>query len=93
MKVVLSESLSYCIGVRKTIELVNRLLTDSSQRAYYMLGDVVHNEHVIRDLQSRGLNVVRSIADVPSDRWHRRIQGDALRAPDSVLAGSRGSGG
>ena len=67
MKVVLSESLSYCIGVRKTIELVKHLLADGRQRAYYMLGDVVHNEHVIRDLQSRGLNVVRSIADVPSD--------------------------
>ena len=65
MKIVLSETLSYCFGVRKTLELTDRLLAERPGRTYYMLGEIVHNEHVIEDLMAKGLRIVQTLEEVP----------------------------
>jgi 4-hydroxy-3-methylbut-2-enyl diphosphate reductase len=65
MNIVLSETLSYCVGVRKTLELTQKLLAQHPERTYYMLGEIVHNEHVIEALKSKGLRIVRALEDVP----------------------------
>jgi 4-hydroxy-3-methylbut-2-enyl diphosphate reductase len=66
MKIVLSETLSYCFGVRKTLELTDRLLAERPDRTYFMLGEVVHNEHVIEALKAKGLRIVGSLDEVPA---------------------------
>ncbi len=66
MKIVLSETLSYCVGVRKTLETTARLLAARPDRTYYMLGEIVHNEHVIEALKARGLRIVQSLEEVPA---------------------------
>jgi 4-hydroxy-3-methylbut-2-en-1-yl diphosphate reductase len=65
MKIVLSETLSYCIGVRKTLELTNRLLAEKPDQTYFMLGEIVHNEHVIEGLKNKGLRIVDTLDEVP----------------------------
>lgn len=65
MKIVLSETLSYCVGVRQTLELTKRLLADGRGRTYYMLGEIVHNEHVVEALKAQGLRIVQSLDEVP----------------------------
>jgi len=67
MKIVLSETLSYCIGVRKTLETTGRLLADRPDRTYYMLGEIVHNEHVVEALKNKGLRIVQTLDEVPPD--------------------------
>lgn len=66
MKIVLSETLSYCFGVRKTLELTKHLLASRPDRTYYMLGEIVHNEHVIEALRAKGLRVVQTLDEVPA---------------------------
>jgi 4-hydroxy-3-methylbut-2-enyl diphosphate reductase len=66
VKIILSETLSYCFGVRKTLELIGALLADRPDRTYYMLGEVVHNEHVIESLRAKGLRIVPSLEEVPA---------------------------
>lgn len=66
MKIILSETLSYCFGVRKTLELTDELLAGRPDRTYYMLGEIVHNEHVIEALMARGLRIVQALEDVPA---------------------------
>jgi len=65
LRIVLSETLSYCVGVRKTLELTEKLLAASEGRAFFMLGDIVHNEHVIEGLKSKGLHIVQTLEEVP----------------------------
>ena len=65
MKIVLSETLSYCFGVRKTLEMTDRLLADRPDRTYFMLGEIVHNEHVVEALKAKGLRIVQTLSDVP----------------------------
>jgi len=67
MKIVLSETLSYCIGVRKTLETTGRLLAGRPDRTYYMLGEIVHNEHVVEALKAKGLRIVQTLDEVPPD--------------------------
>jgi (E)-4-hydroxy-3-methyl-but-2-enyl pyrophosphate reductase len=66
VKIVLSETLSYCFGVRKTLELTKHLIAARPERTYYMLGEIVHNEHVIEGLRTKGLRIVQSLEDVPA---------------------------
>ena len=66
MKIVVSETLSYCFGVRKTLELTEQLLADRPDRTCYMLGEIVHNEHVIEALKAKGLRVVQTLEAVPA---------------------------
>ena len=66
MKIVLSETLSYCFGVRKTLETTDRLLADRPDRTYYMLGEIVHNEHVVEALRAKGLRIVQTLDEVPA---------------------------
>ncbi len=66
MNIVLSETLSYCFGVRKTLELTEHLLTGRPGRTYYMLGEIVHNEHVVEALRAKGLHIVQTLEEVPA---------------------------
>jgi 4-hydroxy-3-methylbut-2-enyl diphosphate reductase len=65
MRIFLSKTLSYCFGVKKTLSIVEELLAKKDGNRYYMLGEVVHNEHVIRKLTQQGLNIVSSLDEVP----------------------------
>ena len=64
MQITLSQNLSYCVGVQRTLTLVEELLKKNPDKSYYMLGEIVHNEHVIRDLKSRGLHIIHDIDQV-----------------------------
>ena len=61
MQITLSQNLSYCVGVKRTLTLVEELLTKNPDKSYYMLGEIVHNEHVIKDLRRKGLHIIRDI--------------------------------
>jgi 4-hydroxy-3-methylbut-2-enyl diphosphate reductase len=64
MRITLSGNLSYCFGVRKTLTLVEDLLARNPDRTYYMYGEIVHNELVIRDLRSKGLSIIRELTQI-----------------------------
>jgi (E)-4-hydroxy-3-methyl-but-2-enyl pyrophosphate reductase len=57
MRIVLSQHLSYCFGVQKTLTLVEDMLRENPGRAYTMLGHIVHNERVIQRLLDKGLRI------------------------------------
>jgi 4-hydroxy-3-methylbut-2-enyl diphosphate reductase len=67
MKITLSQNLSYCFGVERTLTLVEELLAENPGERYYMLGEIVHNEHVINDLKSKGLHVISGMENIEAD--------------------------
>jgi 4-hydroxy-3-methylbut-2-enyl diphosphate reductase len=64
MQITLSRNLSYCVGVKRTLTLVEELLEKNPDMSYYMLGEIVHNEHVINDLKKKGLHILRDIDQI-----------------------------
>lgn len=52
------------MGVKRTLNMTEKLLKASPDHTFYMLGEIVHNEFVIRDLKNRGLIFISDIRDI-----------------------------
>ena len=74
MQVILAESAGFCYGVKRAVELAQK--TAEETQGCWMLGDLIHNTHVVNDLAARGVR--------KTDRP------EALGAGDTVVIRSHG---
>jgi 4-hydroxy-3-methylbut-2-enyl diphosphate reductase len=63
-RVLIAAPRSFCAGVVRSIEIVEKLL-DTHGPPVYVRHEIVHNVHVVRDLESRGAVFVDSEEEVP----------------------------
>jgi 4-hydroxy-3-methylbut-2-enyl diphosphate reductase len=63
-RVLVAAPRSFCAGVVRAIEIVEKLLEQHGPPVY-VRHEIVHNVHVVRDLESRGAVFVDSEDDVP----------------------------
>ncbi|WP_435834987.1 4-hydroxy-3-methylbut-2-enyl diphosphate reductase [Streptomyces antibioticus] len=61
---VLAEPRSFCAGVQRAIDIVEAAL-ERFGPPVYVRKQIVHNEHVVRDLENRGARFVDSEDEVP----------------------------
>ena len=66
MKILLAKDAGYCFGVRDAVNLAYD--TAKKYGDVYMLGDIVHNESVVADLNKAGAKVVKNIDEVPDGK-------------------------
>ena len=66
MKILVAKDAGYCFGVRDAVNLAKK--SGDYFQEVYMLGDIVHNETVVDDLNKRGSKVVESLNDIPEDK-------------------------
>ncbi len=52
-KVLLAESAGFCYGVKRAVELARKTAEETG--GCWMLGDLIHNTHVVEDLTARGI--------------------------------------
>ncbi|MDY3014530.1 MAG: bifunctional 4-hydroxy-3-methylbut-2-enyl diphosphate reductase/30S ribosomal protein S1 [Evtepia sp.] len=62
-RVILAKSAGFCFGVRRAVELAQKVA--ESGEPYVMLGPVIHNDHVIEQLEEKGVACVSSVEEVP----------------------------
>ncbi|HEV2783943.1 MAG TPA: 4-hydroxy-3-methylbut-2-enyl diphosphate reductase [Actinophytocola sp.] len=62
--ILLAAPRSFCAGVVRAIDIVERLLERGAP--VYVRKQIVHNGHVVADLESRGAVFVDELADVPA---------------------------
>jgi 4-hydroxy-3-methylbut-2-enyl diphosphate reductase len=63
-RVLLASPRGYCAGVERAVETVERAI-DLYGAPVYVRKQIVHNGHVVRELESRGAVFVEDEADVP----------------------------
>jgi 4-hydroxy-3-methylbut-2-enyl diphosphate reductase len=63
-RVLLAAPRGYCAGVERAVETVERALRLYGEPVY-VRKQIVHNSHVVRELEARGAIFVDSVADVP----------------------------
>jgi 4-hydroxy-3-methylbut-2-en-1-yl diphosphate reductase len=63
-RVLLASPRGYCAGVERAVDTVERALKLYGEPVY-VRKQIVHNSHVVRDLEARGAVFVESIDDVP----------------------------
>ena len=81
MRVLLAKSAGFCYGVKRAVELAER--TGDETGGCWMLGDLIHNTHVVEDLARRGVRKIED-PDAPAGRGHG---GDPLPRGAEVRAG------
>lgn len=65
MKVTLAQPRGFCAGVVRAIDIVERAL-EIYGAPIYVLHEIVHNKHVVKDLQSRGVVFTEDLASIPT---------------------------
>src|SRR5687768_11656911 len=63
-KVLLAAPRGYCAGVDRAVQIVERAL-DTCGAPVYVRKEIVHNRHVVTELEKRGAIFVESEEDVP----------------------------
>ena len=63
MKIHLAESAGFCSGVKRAVRLALET-AEKEKSPVYMLGDIVHNEHVVRDLRHAGITIIDSLEHI-----------------------------
>ena len=66
MKIILAKDAGYCFGVRDAVNSAYDMSKEYGE--VYMLGDIVHNESVVDDLEKNGVKVVSNLNQVPDDK-------------------------
>jgi len=64
MRIIRAEHLGMCFGVRDAIALA---LSQNDLQPVTVLGDLVHNENVLRDLKQRGIQIVQDVTQAPTE--------------------------
>lgn len=64
MEVCLAQSAGFCFGVRRAVDMVYKA-ADSGKKVY-TYGPIIHNDEVVRDLEKRGVTVIKSLEQLSS---------------------------
>ncbi len=87
--ILVAKSAGFCFGVRDAITTA----LDTQKQAdgdVYMLGHIVHNEHVVQEIAEAGVKVVDSVSEIPEDatllvRAHGTVPETYQQAADRKL--------
>ena len=63
MKIIIAKDAGYCFGVRDAVNLAFDIA--NTEGNVFMLGDIVHNEKVVENLNKAGSKVVNDLNDIP----------------------------
>jgi 4-hydroxy-3-methylbut-2-enyl diphosphate reductase len=66
LQVLLAKPRGFCAGVIRAIEIVERLL-ELHGPPIYVRHEIVHNQHVVEKLRSKGAIFVDELTEIPSD--------------------------
>lgn len=81
MKIIRANHMGMCFGVRDAISLA---LREAQSEPLTILGDLVHNETVLHQLRSQGVQTKHQVADVSTSRVMITAHGAADRTIESI---------
>ncbi len=60
MKVVKAKTAGFCFGVKRAVDKVYEEIEKYSGKPIYTFGPIIHNDEVIKDFQSKGVEVIHT---------------------------------
>ncbi len=64
-EIVVAKTSGFCFGVNRAVETVNNLLKEGKKVC--TLGEIIHNPHIIKDFEKKGVKIVSSPSETPAD--------------------------
>lgn len=77
MKITIAKNAGFCFGVRRAINIA--LYAAKKEKRLYMLGDIVHNEDVVRLVSSAGAKKIKKIKEAAGSSLLICAHGSAKR--------------
>lgn len=59
----MAQSAGFCYGVKRAVEKTKRVKLENESKNVWVLGELIHNAHVINELESLGIMTVESLPD------------------------------
>ena len=63
MTIHIAKHAGFCFGVKNAIELA--LKSISQNKKIYTYGNIIHNPHVVKELEQKGIQTIHNIEDIP----------------------------
>ena len=61
MEIILAKSAGFCFGVQRAVDMAYE---QAGHREVYTFGPIIHNEEVIEDLKSKGVNIIEDLDEL-----------------------------
>jgi 4-hydroxy-3-methylbut-2-enyl diphosphate reductase len=78
---VLARHFGFCYGVENAIEISYRALEESDGKNVYLLSQMIHNQEVNNDLQSRGIQFIMDTDGTQFIPWEKIAKDDVVIVP------------
>ncbi len=66
MEVRLAKTAGFCFGVRRAVDTVYEQVDKCVDEKIYTYGPIIHNEEVVKDLRSKGVEVLNTLEELKS---------------------------
>lgn len=83
MQINLAKSAGFCFGVKRALDIALRAA--SSGGRVYMLGDIVHNEDVVSQIEKRGIKKIKKLKEGKNKILLIRAHGAPLKVFEEAL--------
>lgn len=67
MKIILSKHAGFCYGVSNALKITDEVLSKNKSKNIYMLGEIVHNEEVVKKIKKQGVKLIKNIKKIPKN--------------------------
>ena len=54
----MAQSAGFCYGVKRAVETTKKIKAENASKKVWVLGELIHNSHVIKELDEMGINTV-----------------------------------
>jgi 4-hydroxy-3-methylbut-2-enyl diphosphate reductase len=78
---ILPRHFGFCYGVENAIEISYRALEESKGKNVYLLSQMIHNQEVNNDLESRGIKFIMDTDGSQFISWHNIYKDDVVIIP------------
>ena len=83
MKINLAKSAGFCFGVKRALKIAFDTIQSSS--GVYMLGDIVHNEQVVREIEKAGIKKIKKLNSGKNKTLLIRAHGTSQRIMNNAV--------
>ena len=73
MKIIVAKNAGFCYGVKRAVEGAKQLLQDTNEEIY-CLGEIVHNQEVLHQLEKKGLKFIHHIQDAKGKTTTKKLK-------------------
>lgn len=77
--ITLAKYAGFCYGVKRAVETAKKLKAENPDKNVFVLGELIHNTHVIRDLERLGIKTLTEIPENGEGICVIRSHGESLK--------------